>query len=826
MLKYFKRVGDEKPITPLPLQRPPRSTNVLVDETKLTVVNDKDGESQSDIANSPLAVNSSGPIISVPSAVLEIVPPVAPSASNITNILTQVSPTFVPAPCEPERASVSMTTSSYESVRLENIQRNQQFLMNLGLLAPTGNQLLSGPTKGSNGTKPSSKRSAKAMSDRTVEQQQLLPRRIQPRRSVNGGSAISMHNDGIQLESVTVISATTATSSPLQEHEVEVTYDSSAVLQYVLSTHGSNSNSSSNSNSTSRDVDNFSSYIGPIDSNIDGAGPDPIDSSNNLTKPVKLTIRGSSVEKSNRHVDGDNNQKLAVPVIIDSERDATAAASSSTSAGELWCADLAAVYSVHSHPHHFNLVAAAGKGGQVAVFTTTTTGERKVYQQTPTEIPGRIETEPLLLTFRGHDRWISSVRFLGSDSHSNSNNSGSSGNSYHGADDSDTCSGSSAAGSSAILLATAADDGKVKIWDISLATNSCSDGDDGGGGGGTNGSRVSGGKSTTPPTPRQQPKMLCWSHCGHSGKGIFAMDAQRQNILTGSKDKTVSYSVLDSGGKGLHTVSSYALHSGVVKSVSWKTSSPNSLCGPIFASGSQDGSVAIKDTRIGGNFSGINASISTSASALVGSSATAVTTTGCEMFIDSAHFGGVHTVQWCPYAASHHCLLTAGYDNMVRVYDTRMIGKGSITTSDSSNDSCVCSNSGVVTEADKSISDNYNGDDSNEIPQCIFHCSDHVLTGIGSGMSTGTAIKRSKDIFTPSFLNASAVVVPSVKSSSLSVYNFMTGAVLSRGIMQDAPVAVYCSSQTLQRTTVSVASPKCIVASTKSNGAMFVMEVV
>lgn len=239
---------------------------------------------------------------------------------------------------------------------------------------------------------------------------------------------------------------------------------------------------------------------------------------------------------------------------------------------------LSAVYSLHPHPAIPSLIVAAGKGGQVAIYSIPQSSDKS----SPTL------TSPLL-DFRAHSRWISSANFF--------SNSKSIDQKAH------------------ILLLTAADDGLLKLWDIAQCNRSC------------------------------DPKILC-SVSLHD-RGIFAMDERDEQVLTGSKDRSVSISRIQSSGEVQRVQSFLDLHASVVKSVQWKPSEVD--CPPqVFASGGQDCSIFIQDIR--------------SASP--------------DLHISSAHEGGVHTVSWCPATSvgGDYLLMSAGYDSSVKIFDLRLCG--------------------------------------------------------------------------------------------------------------------------------------------------------
>lgn len=373
---------------------------------------------------------------------------------------------------------------------------------------------------------------------------------------------------------------------------------------------------------------------------------------------------------------------------------------------ELWCQDVTQVYTMHSHPHLPNLVVAGGKGGNIAVHDlsaesrVTTDGIEK-------------ENPHLSLWFKGHDRWVSSCRFMSS---------------------SHVCSHADGEGDGGVLVGSASDDGKVKIWNLSFAA------------------KPTGGSHT-----QQQPKLECWSYCGHGGKGIFAMDVASTKVLTGSKDKHVSVSRVSSGD--ITVESCHQLHAGVVKSVSWQHDCVQEMgSAVVFASGGQDGCVCVKDVRCGG---------------------------AGDINLNNIHIGGVHTVQWSPYMGAEHMLLTAGYDSAVRVYDLRMLR-------------CAhrCASG--------------DGDDDYRV---MFEC-DSVVGGGAKGL------RKSREITTPAFLSNSLIVVPSVADCTVSIHDLNTRSVVSRGKLPHPPTSVYCSAD-LNSNSSGATSSSTIIVSTKAAGMMY-----
>jgi WD40 repeat protein len=247
---------------------------------------------------------------------------------------------------------------------------------------------------------------------------------------------------------------------------------------------------------------------------------------------------------------------------------------------------LSAVYSLHPHPAIPSLIVAAGKGGQVAVYSIRD------------DSPSSHSPSPLL-DFRAHSRWISSAKFFSKSK--------------------------SVDEEAHIRLLTAADDGLLKLWDIAQCNL------------------------------RSDPKILCTVSLHE--KGIFSMDERGGQILTGSKDRSVAVSLIQTSGEIQKVHNFLDLHASVVKSVQWKPGPDGSDCPPqVFASGGQDSSIFVQDTR----------------------------SDSPALHIPAAHEGGVHTVSWCPVTSgsdgSEHLLMSAGYDSSVKIFDVRACGGSSCSS--------------------------------------------------------------------------------------------------------------------------------------------------
>ena len=363
----------------------------------------------------------------------------------------------------------------------------------------------------------------------------------------------------------------------------------------------------------------------------------------------------------------------------------------------LQCADLPAVYSMNFH-HKSRLLVAGGKGGNVALFALPDYDLRGVAVGNLESMPqahsdGDVTVFEPLLTFRAHQRWVSCAKFL---SHNES-----------------------CANYSGINILTAADDGLVKLWDAAQTS-----------------------KSKHHEMSNSIAKLQSMSTCGHApGRGIFSLDECKMEILTGSKDRSVCVSRVTGVGDitPLHKFSE--LHDNVVKSVSWQCPAAT-----IFASGSQDRSVCIKDTRNG--YDG-----------------------RADVEVADAHGGGVHTVQWCPHTMGEHFLLSAGYDDLINVYDVR--------------------NSG------------------NERASPVYSFREHRAP---------SSIKKRRTITTPCFLSNSCVLIPSEYSGALSIHCLLTGNAISRGSLTDDTVPISVSTMPDGK-----GSSKFIVAASNKKGSMHVL---
>lgn len=261
-------------------------------------------------------------------------------------------------------------------------------------------------------------------------------------------------------------------------------------------------------------------------------------------------------------------------------------------------ADLPAIYSLSFLPSRGNsdmhgtaplALLAAGKGGMVSIFNDPF---------------GRSDVAPY--TFQAHTRWVSTARFLDPMILSSS------------ADDAGAMGSTSMTGGqeggTMLPVITASDDATVKIWDVGRAG-------------------------------KKKPKLLSSSNQVHS-RGIFCLEVVGDAVVCGSKDKTVSVSKITPTGLSSQPLARYELHSGVVKAVDVQSS------GTVFASGSQDRSVCIKDTRVGN-------------------------TRSAETELTDCFGGGVFSVQFGPACdGNQHLLLAAGLDPVLKLFDLRYVKGG------------------------------------------------------------------------------------------------------------------------------------------------------
>ena len=268
----------------------------------------------------------------------------------------------------------------------------------------------------------------------------------------------------------------------------------------------------------------------------------------------------------------------------------------------LYCPDLAAIYSLNVHPQYNNIIIASGKGGYCSLFDTNAANS--------IEPEAGASSIGMISVFKAHDRWVSVSKFL---SRPLSNNSS----------DSDK----------RMPILTSSDDGSVKLWDLG---------------------RCRSGEERKDQALYKKPLLLSRSTSALHSRGIFALDEENREILTGSKDFSICHSrILDSTSQ-ISLLSHFNLHNKVVKTVEWCRDSDHANAPNLFASGSQDRSVCIKDIRIG----------------------SASDVCSPDLKISQAHDGGVHTISWSQNVgvpSDGFKLLTAGMDPFIKVYDLRML---------------------------------------------------------------------------------------------------------------------------------------------------------
>jgi len=229
--------------------------------------------------------------------------------------------------------------------------------------------------------------------------------------------------------------------------------------------------------------------------------------------------------------------------------------------------NLQSIYSLSFHHQVKSLLIAAGKGGEVSVVkfdnssnnvNSSTSIDNDNIDEKETSNLMECNNNKVLLSFRAHNRWISSAKFVNPQCINNDSN----GNYFE---------------SEGPLALTASDDSTVKLWDLS---------------------KVSSRDSKTP-------LLLAESNHTLHEKGIFSMDYHYASgrILTGSKDRTVCISRLVVASQ-IHSLNPsrsathfeverrFEFHSKVVKAVAWQQEGLGG--GSIFASGGQDRCVFIK----------------------------------------------------------------------------------------------------------------------------------------------------------------------------------------------------------------------------------------
>ena len=192
--------------------------------------------------------------------------------------------------------------------------------------------------------------------------------------------------------------------------------------------------------------------------------------------------------------------------------------------------DLPAIYSMEYHPQYYDMLLAGGKGGYVSLF-------KMPDNQAPVSDKS---SNNLLFSWRAHNRWISTVKFLNDKS------------------------------THKVSVISAADDATVKIWDMGTKVTTTS----------------SKANSITP--------QLLASYDSIHEKGVYSLDISfdQTKLVTGSKDKTIAVSNITESIIS-NTLMFNNLHHSVVKTVAFHSSDNN-----LIASGGQDRRVSIKDLRV------------------------------------------------------------------------------------------------------------------------------------------------------------------------------------------------------------------------------------
>lgn len=241
---------------------------------------------------------------------------------------------------------------------------------------------------------------------------------------------------------------------------------------------------------------------------------------------------------------------------------------------------LSAIYTLqfYNKNNHNSWLVGAGKAGIVALWDCRARDEEASKD-------GSISLTDPTLSWKAHGgRWISDARFVGGENVPS-------------------------------RLVTAANDGAVCLWDLRSVS-----------------------------VPSGAPKRLASSGKELHASGIFAMDvssngssSESQWIATGSKDKTVAVTALDSLGNNNTTLWRYH-HSAKVAAVRFRPNEHHTL-----ASASDDGLVCIHDVRASGALEPM-------------------------LTLEQAH-SKPHSTVWDPVNA--HILMTAGLDDVIYTWDIR-----------------------------------------------------------------------------------------------------------------------------------------------------------
>jgi WD40 repeat protein len=254
--------------------------------------------------------------------------------------------------------------TDYERVRQENIERNQQFLRELGLAGAS--LLVPEPV-----VEPASgarKHKVRRRAEREIIPREILPRRVQPRRGVKGSQTSGLTGDGVEEEQVSISGNSNENESDSEQKPTE--FDDSSVLQYLLST--------------------AVSTVQTVGSDGEKSEVNPSSQQSATLQPIRFNDPSFSNE----------SRTTSSPNTI------------------LQSVDLTAVYSMDFH-RDSRLFVAGGKGGNVAVFAlpeyrmeANVATARVDSQQTPTIVDDSVAVYDPLLVFRAHNRWVSCTKFL------------------------------------------------------------------------------------------------------------------------------------------------------------------------------------------------------------------------------------------------------------------------------------------------------------------------------------------------------------------------------------------------------------------------------
>ena len=229
---------------------------------------------------------------------------------------------------------------------------------------------------------------------------------------------------------------------------------------------------------------------------------------------------------------------------------------------------LNAIYSLQFHPHFLrgseenHWLVGAGKAGLIALWDCSKRNHHHSLEEEEEEEEEDVYIDPVI-SWKGHGgRWIADARFIPPPPSSTSSSNNSSNNNVPS------------------RLLTAGNDGTICHWDLTLTT-----------------------KTGVPKLLEQSGKVL------HGKSGIFSMDVCTTsydsgsssnaggacNIVTGSKDKSLAITTLDRLAS--EPIWRSTFHTAKVGCVCFSSSKRNN---PLIASASDDGYVAVHDSRIDG----------------------------------------------------------------------------------------------------------------------------------------------------------------------------------------------------------------------------------